>query len=282
MYLEQTMRKTTLLHQGKRAIKHVLKAYRVLTSQTRSMPDFIIIGAQRCGTTSLYRYLVEHPSILSAFEKEVHFFDTYYEKGISWYRAHFPRPEAGYVTGEATPYYIFHPCVPSRISKVVSQAKLIVLLRNPVDRAFSHYHHEIREGWETLSFEKAISAERQRLAGEREKLLSDQTYWSVSHQHHSYLSRGIYVDQLETWERFFPREQMLILNSEDLYDRPLATLERVTAFLGLPAWKPKEFRQYNHARYPVIDSGVREQLVEYFAPHNQRLYRHLGVDFGWN
>ena len=144
-------------------------------------------------------------------------------------------------------------------------------MRNPVDRAYSHYHHTLRLGFETLSFEDAIKSEAERLDGEREKILEDEPYRSRSHQSFSYVSRGIYVDQLEAWMRAFARDQILILKSEDFYAEPAAVLRRVQQFLGLPAWQSNVYKKYNGAAYPDMDASMRKRLVDFFKPHNKRL-----------
>jgi hypothetical protein len=275
-------------------IKWVIRrSFGILTGKMRLMPDFIIIGAQRCGTTSLYNYLIEHPNVVPAFRKEVHFFDSHFNKGITWYRSHFPFAihkhyakqirHQDFITGEATPYYIFHPHAPQRVLETVPRVKLIVLFRNPVHRAYSHYHHEVKMGVETLSFEDAIEREKEKLPIEMAKMLEDQNYNSFDHQNYSYLSRGIYVDQLENWTSFFHREQILVLKSENFFNDPATTLEQVIEFLNLPNWKLSNgYKGYNRAHYPEMDTATRERLSDYFEPHNQRLYEYLGVNLGWN
>lgn len=260
--------------------------YRMLTGRFRLLPDFIIIGAQRCGTTSLHSYLTAHPLVGAPCEKELHFFDYGFERGLAWYRSNFPwrlRRALGqtFITGEASPYYMFHPLAARRIRQAVPDARLIVLLRNPVDRAYSHYHHTVRIGRETLSFEDAIEAEPERLDGEREKILRGQGYYSHAHQSFSYVSRGIYVDQLREWMSVFPREQFLILRSEDFYADPGATVGRVLEFLGLPAWDQIRYKKFNDASYPEMDPAMRKRLADVFRPHNRRLYEYLGMDFRW-
>jgi hypothetical protein len=264
----------------------------VWTGHIRLMPDFIIIGAQKCGTTSLYKYLTQHPCVMRSYAKEVHFFDNNFEKGITWYRAYFPSFFYTYslerirgqdcITGEATPYYIFHPLVPKRIAETIPQVKLIMMLRNPVDRAYSHYSHEVRRGNETLSFEEAIKREGERLSGEVSRIQLDRGYYSFNHQHYSYLARGIYVDQLEAWMDLFPRGQILIMRSEDFYSDPQETLRQAIAFLDLPSWEPKEYGRFNIGKYPNMNPAIRNHLLDYFAPHNQRLSEFLGVDIDWD
>jgi hypothetical protein len=276
----------------KRAVKQGLVLSRVPTSQIRLMPDFIIIGAQRCGTTSLYNYLISHPCIAPALWKEVHFFDINYERGSAWYRAHFPTSLYKYyveqvrkralVIGESSPYYIFHPLAPRRVFEMIPEVRLIALLRNPVDRAFSHHRREARKGFETLSFEDAIQREEERLRGGADTMFQNENYYSFNHQHYSYLFRGVYVDQLKAWMSFFSRERILILKSEDFFDDPSATLRQVVEFLNLPDWESKKYKKYGYTHEAEMDIRIREYLVDYFRPHNRRLYEYLGRDFGWD
>jgi hypothetical protein len=187
-----------------------------------------------------------------------------------------------FITGEASPYYVFHPLVPKRILETISHVKLIVLLRNPVARAYSHYQYEVKLGNETLPFEEAVERERERLAGEVEKIFKNGKYVSFNHIHYSYLSRGVYVDQLKVWMNLFPKEQILVLKSEDFYSDPPMILDRVFTFLNLPNWELREFKKYNEASYQEMDAAVRKTLIDYFKPHNRRLYEYLGVNFGWD
>lgn len=272
------------------------RGFRRLTARARILPDFIILGAQRCGTTSLYNYLAEHGEVFPAFIKETHFFDWRFSKGLSWYRAYFPMSlhrayvqrvrRRAFVTGESTPYYLFYPHAPRRVWETIPNARLIVMLRNPVDRAYSHYHHEVRTGAETASFEAALAREADILPAETVRIVEDGTYRSFAHVHHAYLSRGIYVDQLRRWTEFFDRQQMLILKSEDFYCDPPAVLEVVADFLGLSTWASDPRAEsarpiYNLAHYNHMDSATRERLAAYFEPHNRRLYKVLGTDLGW-
>lgn len=258
--------------------------YRSFTVRDRLLPDFLIIGSQKCGTTYLYDRLLEHSSIAPALTKEVHFFDNNHHKGLDWYRGYFPSRTAlrtATVTGEASPYYLYHPHVPRRVFQAVPDARLIVLLRNPVNRAYSHYYHEVRMGYESLSFEDALAAEPQRIGGEEQRMLADEDYYSFNHQHYAYLPKGIYVDQLKRWFEFFPREQILILKSEEFYQQTPTVLQQVTEFLGLPAWEPQASQKHKSSPYPKLAPALREWLAAYYEPHNQRLYEYLGIDFGW-
>jgi hypothetical protein len=247
---------------------------RIQTAQLRQLPDFVIIGTQRGGTTSLYRYLTQHPDIGPSLRKEVHFFDRYYEKGMDWYLAHFPMRGEAPVVGEASPYYLFHPDVPERARRALPHAKFIALLRNPIDRAYSHYHMKVRRGVEPLSFEDAIDKEHERLSSTDDPI-------SMVRRHYSYVERGLYVEQLKRWMSVFPREQFLIIKSEDFYKEPERILHQVLTFLGLIPWTPANLKAYHLAEYLGMNPATRKRLGEYFAPYNQQLYALLGRDLGW-
>jgi hypothetical protein len=280
------------------------QTYRGMTSSIRVLPDFLIIGGQRCGTSSLYYYLTEQRGISSAATKEVHFFDDFFARGIHWYRAQFPTSINKYyvermrnhhfLTGEASPYYIFHPHAPGRISAVLPHIKLIALLRNPIDRAYSQHWLEVKGRYETLSFEEAIKCEQDRIAGEREKILSDENYHSFKHRRYTYLTRGIYIDQIEYWLNYFPRDQFLILKTEDLYSNPASIVRQTLEFLGIPGKEIDTNREYKKYKVPSktgyrtkdsapkMDPTTRKYLVEYFKPYNARLYEFLGRDLEWD
>ncbi|WP_420629800.1 sulfotransferase domain-containing protein [Candidatus Leptofilum sp.] len=253
----------------------------------RPLPDFLIIGAQKAGTSSLYKYLLQHPSVLPAYQKEIHYFtipDLYF-KGERWYRGHFPTNLARgqRLTGEASPSYLFFPLVPQRVYQMMPQVKLIVLLRDPVARAFSNYHHQVRRGLETLSFEEAIAQESNRLGNDLQKTVDNPRFHSLNLAHFSYLLRGDYITQLKRWRQFFPAEQMLILKSENFYERPQEIVSEVVTFLGLPSWQPNPaiFKQYNPGDYNKMPPSLRENLSYHFQPANKALYEFLGRDLGW-
>lgn len=253
-------------------------------------PTFLIIGAQRGGTTSLYRYLVQHPAILPADSKELHYFDYQYHKGRWWYLSQFPLAllAGDALTGEATPYYLYHPHAPARIQADLPDARLIVLLRDPVERAFSHFKLNRKKGRERpdVTFEAALEMETERLVGESERLAADSSYHSQVHQHHSYLAKGLYIEQLPRWQAIFPPEQLLVLRSEDLYTQPAAVLAQTFAFLGLPDYPLPEYMPYNASDSDPSYAGrmradTRARLVAFFRPYNAQLYDLLGRDFGW-
>jgi hypothetical protein len=260
---------------------------RRLTSRLRLLPDFLVVGAQRAGTTSLYQYLVAHPQVGAPYRKEVHFFDLHFARGVGWYRAHFPlrarraafaRSGKRFLCGEASPYYLYHPAVAERVARTLPDARLLAILRNPVDRAFSHYHHERERGRETLSFEEALEREPERLAGETERVAAGGS--SEAHRVFSYLARGRYAEQLQPWLARFPRDRLLVLGSEAFYADPRGAMARVFAFLGLPPHEGAH-RVYNASRYPAMDRATRRRLLDLFAAENQRLFALLGERFDW-
>jgi hypothetical protein len=258
--------------------------------RTGALPDFVIIGARKAGTTFLYNLLSRHPHVEPVAAKELHYFDNLMEeKDIEWYRRCFPKPRwkdgQKTITGEATPY-LAHSLAAERMARVVPQVRLIALLRNPVDRAYSDYQHVVKRGrHQTQSFEEAIR--RRRRGRSTMKVGQSSAAGTAGFDERSkYLSRGIYADQLERWLRFFADEQLLVLKSEDLFGRTPDTFRVVREFLGLPAWEPAAWEEVlekrNRGAYrQEMDPDTRRRLEEFFEPHNRRLYELLGIDFGW-
>ena len=262
------------------------------TASLRILPDFLIIGAQKSGTTTLYTYLNQHPAVAQAFTQEVHYFDLNFHRGLSWYRAHFPTYlhargirralGANLLTGEASAYYLFHPRVCERVWATIPHVRLIIVLRDPVERAWAQYLQNRATKLEDLAFEDAIDREEERLAGERRRLIEDESATSFSYREHSYLSRGIYVDQIRPWMELFPREQIHIVSSEELLFRdPASIIAQVQDFLALPRRPLEHLRIYPREAEVPINDATRTRLRKHFCPHNQRLFEYLGRDFGW-
>lgn len=270
----------------KRPLRRLRADYRQLTAPLRGLPSVLILGAQKGGTTSLFNYLVQHPDVHPPFGKELHYFDFHYELGTRWYRGRFPythRLANGSITLEASPYYLIHPLVPERAAKLLPAVKLVALLRNPIDRALSHYQHEVRAGRETLSFAEAIDREAERLAGEEDRLQSEPGYYSYNHHRYTYTRRGLYLEQLRRWVQHFPRSQLLIIQSERLFSDPVATTARVHQFLGLrpqPLERYEPFLQGSYDRH--MPPQLRRRLAAYFEPYNRELFRWLGEEFDWS
>ena len=264
-------------------------AYRKVTWQNRVLPDIIIVGAMKAGTTSLFAYLRQHPHLLPSFRKEIHFFDgglnpevDTFERGQRWYRAHFPLREDMGVwqkTFEASPFYIFNPLAPQRIFDLTPQTKIIALLRNPSERAVSHYFHEKRKNRETLPIREAFQKEEVRL----EQIVREEDYKSNAFIHQSYKKRGLYREQLERYFNLFPREQVLVIKSEDLYAEPGKCLKKVFEFAGVDAdCKVENLVPKNVAKNRSdVAPEVYDDLNTYFAPHNRALYELIGEDYGW-
>lgn len=269
---------------------------RLMTASFRGLPDFLIIGAMRCGTSSLYKWLGYHPSVAPSLRKETQYLSIDYGKGERWYRAHFPlrvrtalacpRGVGRVQTFEATPDYLFFPQAAARASRLVPGARIIALLRNPIERAISHYHHMVRLGLEPLALREALMAEEKRLAGEWERLAESPDYRCRALRRYSYVARGMYVDQLQAWERFYPRSRILTLMSDDLYGHPAETYAEILRFLELPRWLPASFRNYSYDRAePATRSDasaeVRAWLGERFEGPNARLAAWLGKELDW-
>ncbi len=247
---------------------------RLLTSPLRCLPDFIVAGFPKCGTTSLYEYLVRHPSIKEAFQKETFFFDWHYKKGLRWYRAFFPlslwkAPGSIPLCGEATAAYSTNPETYARIYRANPKTKLIILLRNPVERAYSNYRHLARLGHKR-SFEETI---QDNLAGLRHEKHT---------AFHDILQSGIYVDYIKRMRGVFPANQMLILKSEDFFSNPEDATRQCFEFLNLPPHSLSEYRNHNPGGYGSgMGNATRKRLEKFYAPHNRRLYEYLAMDFGW-
>ena len=270
--------------------------FRIATARFRTQPDFLIIGAQRSGTSSLYKWLSRHPNVVGSLRKEVEYFSVDYTKGESWYRAHFPltlrrrlaqtmgRP---WQTFEATPDYLFDPRAPQRVAAMLPNVKLVVLLREPASRAVSHYHHSVRHHLEELDLETALQAEHDRLAPEWGLIDADPAYQALPFRRFSYVARSRYGEQLERWFARFPSERMLVMRSEDLFADPAASFRTIQTFLELPEWEPPEFRNYSYTNplvgsYDPPEESVTDFLAGELEEPNQKLVEMLGTSFSWD
>lgn len=270
-----------------------------------SLPNFIICGTQKGGTTSLYTYLKQNPFIGMSNKKEIHYFDLHYQKGIEWYKKHFKKfKDKKYkLVGEATPTYMYFENIPERIYRLIPETKLIFILRNPVNRAYSHYWHTVKIGYEYLYFEEAIEKEEERL----------REYQEFIRSLYSYKDRGKYISQLERFWKYFPKEQMLILITEELKEKPEQVMTKLFDFLEinvntmsknwyLSLYKGKQpriwqlqsfigmlpnnsicnlsrriFKYLNFKNgYPAMDPETKQKLISYFRPYNKELEKKLG------
>ncbi|MET7752419.1 sulfotransferase domain-containing protein [Micromonospora sp. NPDC005367] len=276
-------------------VKESLVDYGVRTSDRRPLPDFLIIGTKRGGTTSLWNYLIQHPLVPRLFPawntKASHYFEEYWGRGEAWYRSHFPtqRQRAALASrhggsvrvGEAAPLYMFHPLAAQRVAALMPSVRLVVLLRDPVERAYSHWKERRTHGIEPLDFADALAAEDERIAGERERLIAEPEYHSERYDWYSYRTRGRYLEHLEPWLERFDRSQFLFLPSEGLYRDARGTYRRTLDFLGLPPYDLPDFKVYNDRRSAPLEPEVREELTAYYRPYNDALRQRLGLDLDW-
>ena len=282
--------------QAREQVRELLVRYGEKTSDRRPLPDFLIIGTKRGGTTSLWRYLIQHPLVPRLFPawntKTSHYFEENYGRGEAWYRSHFPtarqrealsrRHGGGPVkAGEAAPLYMFHPLAASRVAALMPSVRIVVLLRNPVERAYSHWKERRGEGVEPLSFREALAAEPERTAGERERLIADPTYVSTAYDWYTYRQRGCYLEHLEPWLSLFDPGQLLIMPSETFYRSPASSFADICSFIGLPPHGLPSYDVHNDRPSRGMDDDIRAELTAYYRPHNQALESRLGMTFGW-
>jgi hypothetical protein len=258
--------------------------FRRLTARFRALPSVYIIGGARCGTTALWEHLEKHPAVLMGRKKELFFWgnpddeDKYFSRGLDPYRMWFPTQleldAAGHkagckgVTVDATPYYLYSQAAPRRLRERVSRAKVIALLRNPVDRAISDHnlnsaHFDTDKG----TLEDAIRTDAERVK---------------TNFRHAYIAQGIYEPHIRRWMAAFPETQMLVLKAEDLFRGEKALLDKVVRFLDLSDVDLGEFKRAHGFRLAnKPNDELRAKLTELYRPHNERLYEFLGQDFGW-
>lgn len=273
------------------------RAAALATVSQRSGPDFLITGTKRGGTTSLFNYLLMHPGVLglhpeSRGKKSTDYFFGDDQHSPSWYRSHFHtarrreriKARLGYAPagGEASPYYMWDPRIAAKVAAEFPAVKTIFLLRDPVERAWSHYQERTQNGVEPLGFTEALAAEPGRLAGELEQMVADPTYHSTSHDWYSYRARGIYLPQIQNWLRHFDRDRILVLRSEDMYADVQGVFDEVSDFLGLGQVALPTTRTFNAShRKSSVPEPVRSELAEFYAPHNAELESFLGRELRW-
>jgi len=271
-------------------LKHLQLRLRRATSPLRALPDFVIAGAQKCGTSSMHQYFVQHPRLLAASVKEVHFFDggldpkwDKYAEGESLYRSYFPLRatvrRAAALCFEASPNYIFSPLAAERMARMLPDARFVILLRDPVERAISHYFHEVRRGRETKDIDTAFALEEERLA----HAYATGEYKDPRFINLSYTARGRYAGQLEHLFRHVARDRVLVLEAETFFESPMAVMKEVLDFVGMEAFPhPIDIRPTgtggNKASVP---EGLRERLKDHFAGPNRALTTLLGRSFSW-
>lgn len=281
--------------------RDAVRAYGKATAAARPDPEFLVIGAKRGGSTSLYFDLLAHPQMVPLFPrpellpkgdatKGIRYFDVNYDRGDRWYRSHLPsrrararqqrRAGAPVVTGEASPYYLFHPLAAERAAGLVPAARIVALLRDPVERTYSHWKERRRSGREELSFVDALAAEDDRMADAEQRLQRDPGAYSYAHEHQSYAHQSEYAGPLGRWFERYP-DRVLVMSSEDYYRAPDEVLARTADFLGIgpPPRVPAQVR--NAAPGDALDPAVAARLAARFAPFNERLTQLTGQQFPW-
>ena len=255
-------------------------------------PDVLICGAQRCGTTSMYQALRRHPAVLRpTLAKGVHYFDIDYARGMDWYRAHFPlRAQAALVrrrtghrasTFESSPYYLFHPLVAGRIARDLPDVRVLILLRDPVERAYSAHTHELARGYETEPFERALELEDERLAGEQERLVADPTYRSHAHQHQAYVHRGFYIEQVRRMTEAVGPDRVHVVDAEDFFADPEPVWRGVTSFLSLPDAAAPAFAKHNARPRSPMPASLRRRLTDDYQDSDRQLAEWWGRTPSW-
>lgn len=260
------------------------------TASLRMSPDFLLIGAQRSGTTSLFRALLAHPDVVRpVMHKGINYFDLNYWRGPEWYRGHFPveatttlrRGGRRPLAFEASGYYVYHPTAISRLAADLPDAKLVVMLRDPVERAYSAWKHESQRGFDDASFADALAREDQRIAGEAERLREDPRYFSFAHRHHSYRHRGDYVEQLQRVLQHFPRERLHVVYSESFFANPTSEFRRLARFLGVAEGAQIPFGHYNARSGTELPQDTRAVLTQHYLPQFAALTAIVGQAPPW-
>jgi Sulfotransferase domain len=279
--------------QAARAVRRSVVIVGQSTHRARMLPSFLIAGAQRCGTTSLFHVLSQHPAVFCPLlgEKELHYFDHEYNRGLGWYQSHFPtrawaraatrRTGIAPVAFEGSPYYMFHPLAPIRINRDLPGVRLLVLVRDPVERAYSHHAHQVGLGLESEPFERALELEDSRIDGEAERIVGDPGYFSRSHWLYAYRARGHYADQLEHLETIFGRSRILVIDSGDFFADPGPVYDQVLEFLGLPHHGQPVFTPQNARPRSPMPEAVRAMLEEHYRPYDKRLAAWFGREPSW-
>ncbi|MFT7648110.1 MAG: hypothetical protein ACI8Y4_002860 [Candidatus Poriferisodalaceae bacterium] len=271
--------------------KRMARTCGLLTANRRAEPSFLMIGAKRAGSTTLHRGVVEAGGVapmFPAFEqrKGMYFFDVHHQQGRRWYMSHMPTRSSlerdGLIVGESTPYYLSHPHAAARAAEMLPDAKIVAVLRDPIERAHSHYGERFKQGIEYLpTFEDAIAAEPERLAGELERMLEDPTYRSWNHLNFGYIDQSRYATSLGRWLDAFPSEQVLVLRAEDLYENSSQVINQTREFLGLKRVADRVVEHHNKLEKAPLSSGVQQFLAAQLGPEIQQLETRLNTSFDW-
>ena len=263
--------------------RFVKRGWSGITASSRVLPNFIIAGTVRSGTTSLYNYICNHPSVLPAAYDEIGFFDSNFQLGTMWYQSMFPTKKQMELvqektnfclTGEDTPFYFWNKDAIKRISELIPNCKIIMIFRNPVDRAYSNYQLGKRENKEDLSFEKTIEIEKQ--------IINKGTKNLNFSEPRTYLIKSLYSLQLKNWLTSFSKDQLYFLSTEQLSSKPNETMSGIFNFLGLSRHTLSEFKKEKKAIYPEMNISTRNDLLEFFKSYNNELFSLIDKNFSWD
>ena len=267
----------------------IRRHYYYLSSPFRVLPECFVIGVVRSGTTSLYHYLKQHPSIAPATYDELGYFDDNYHLGINWYKSLFPtkftknkiiKKYGKFLTYDVTPFYIYNPLVARRISESFPKAKIISNLRNPIDRAYSNYNDALEMGDIKIPFEEVVQIAMDEIDKNKSKINNEA--YIVDTFYENILARGFYADQLKIWFEKFQKNQLLMIPSEDLAQKTDQILTKIFEFLDLPYFKIKDLTKQNKREYPPMKAETRKLLIEFYRPYNEKLYNLINQHFDWD
>ena len=245
----------------------------------RPLPHFLVIGTQKGGTTTLHHLLSGHPGIFLPDVKEVHYFSQHFHQSLQWYADHYQLAKPGQVRGDITPFYMFHKAVPERIRSVLPNVSLIALLRDPVERTLSQYFHARRHGYEQLDLIQALEAEGQRMFG-ADEAVSAADGFHYSYQKHSYVSRSRYELQLKRYRETFPKHQLLVLRSEDLFAHTDACWNALLRFISVaPMPLPASLPHSNSGKGEAasVPLSLRRDLRQRLAATYQWVEREYNI-----
>ena len=261
-----------------------------ITGFIRVIPDFLVIGAKRCGTTSLYQHLSEHPCISRSPRDNIGFFNENYHLGINWYKSLFPTvfykkkmesKNKQCLFFDVTSTYMEEELTAKNVYEVNPNQKIIVILRNPVDRAYSHYHVNVKEKSEKRSFEDAIFEEMNRIKSERIIQNKNKNLRVFTPNNIHYLKKGFYALQLKSWFKIFPREQILVLSTEEFQEDQNLIYKKIFDFLNIPNMKIKSTEKMEKGNYIPMKHDTRNLLLDYFRQCNHELFELINSEFDW-
>jgi len=269
--------------------RRAVHAWGVVTARWRMEPDFVVVGAQRSGTTTLFRLLSDHPNVVRPTQsKGIGYFDLNYHRGARWYRAHFPlrltarlAARGGAQSFESSGYYLFHPLAAQRIARDLPRVKVVVVVREPVERAYSAHRHELARGFETEPFDRAVALEDERIRGEVERMIANPAYESFAHRHHAYLSRSRYAEQIERFVDLLGADRVFVMDADRFFESPVEEFARLQEWLGLPRWDPGTVEKWNARERDPLTAELRAELTRYFEPHDNRLEALMGRTPRW-